>query len=113
MFSLLYYLGILTQGYGIVNRILQEKFNIFCKILLLLQPDSDFLLPVEFGEGTLVRAVHQTVKHSGHQTANNEHRPDQPVIAACCDQQEADQILGQGREDGIDHAGDAAHSAAM
>ena len=32
MFSLLYYSGILSRGYGLVNRFLQENFNFFFEL---------------------------------------------------------------------------------
>ena len=95
MFSLLYYSGILPRGLAVVNRFLQENSDIFLQKPRKDNLFSKNLLLVEFGEGTLVRAVHQRVQHSAHQTADNEHGPDQPVIAVCCHQQEADQILGE------------------
>ena len=109
MFSLLYYPGILPRVLWNVNRFLQENFNIFCKNLLTFKE----LLLIELGEGSLVRTVHETVQHRANQTADDKYGPDQPVVAVCHHQQEADQILSQRREQGIDHAGDTADSASV
>ena len=111
MFSLLYYPGILPRGYWIVNRFLQEIFNIFCKNLLFwwyqvmtpgLAGGHDFLkggeilMLIELGEGALVRTVHKTVEDRTYQTTDHEYHPDQTVVVGGGDQQKTDQILGAG-----------------
>ena len=96
MFSLLYYLSILPRVWWFVNRILQENFNFFCKILLLFLPVREILALIKFGEGALIRVVQKTVKDRTCQTADHEHHPDQTVIVGCGDQQKTDQILGAG-----------------
>ena len=96
MFSLLYYPGILPRGYWIVNRFLQEIFNIFCKNLLFFMYGGEISMLVELGEGALVRTVHKTVEDRTYQTADHKYHPDQTVVIGCGDQQKTDQILGAG-----------------
>ena len=59
---------------------------------------GEVLLRIELWEGALIRPIHQAIHTHSNQTANDENRPNQGIIAPRRHQHKADQILREGRK---------------
>jgi hypothetical protein len=68
---------------------------------------------IELGEGFSVGSVHKGVHQCGKKTKADKDHPDQPVIAAGQEENAADQILGHGRENGVNHTGKTADATSV
>ena len=71
------------------------------------------LFLIQLGEGSFIRLVEKSVQTCSHKTDEDKDRPQQLVVTLGSDQQEADQVLGQGGEGGMHHRRDAAHPTSV